>query len=285
MIVVWRRSLAELDTLPADIFNLLDPETDHIVNEDNLSEFAELCKSLVRDALVKAEQGNPLRFSALGKPNRQMWYEAHPDGTAEKMSGQNILKFTYGHLIEALIILLAKESGHTVEAQQETVEVDGVLGHMDCIIDGILVDVKSASPYGYKKFEDGSILTGSDSFGYIEQLSGYASVRTPGQKAAWVAVEKVSGDICVTYLPLEIINKNKPEPRIKELKNVIDLDGPPDRCYDPVAEGKSGNMRLSTSCSYCSHKHRCYPKIRTFLYSSGPKFLTKVVKEPNVFEI
>jgi len=182
-------------------------------------------------------------------------------------------------------LFLTEEAGHVVTEQQAEVEVDGVLGHIDCLIDGVVVDVKSASSFGYKKFEDGSILTGNDSFGYIEQLSGYAYVLTPNQRAAWLAMDKVSGDICVTYLPVSFINQNKPEVRIEELKNVIELPEPPERCYDPVPEGKSGNMRLGTACGYCAFKKRCYPEIRTFLYSTGPKFFTKIVKEPLVFEV
>jgi len=228
---------------------------------------------------------NPLRFSALGKKNRQIWYEAHQDGSAETLSPKTLFKFLYGDVIEALLLFLVVEAGHQVTEAQAEVEVDGVLGHIDCLIDGVVVDVKSASSFGYKKFEDGSILTGNDSFGYTEQLSGYASVLTPNQRAAWLAMDKVSGDICVTYLPVDIINKNKPEQRIEELKNVIEQHDPPERCYPEVPEGKSGNLRLGTQCGYCAHKHRCWPDLRTFLYSSGPKFFTKIVKEPNVFEV
>ena len=60
---------------------------------------------------------------------------------------------------------------------------------------------------------------------------------------------------------------------------------PPTKCYEPVADGKSGNMKLPVGCSYCSYKHECYPKLRTFIYSNGPKFLTEVGKVPSVLEV
>jgi len=278
--------LPNLKDLPNDIYSLFEQDKHHEVSEENLERFCNNLKEVLRSSLAKqAEDREVLRFSSLGKKPRQLWYESHDDGTKEQLSSKTYFKFLYGHVIEALLLFLTEEAGHTVEAQQAEVSVDGVFGHIDAIVDGVVVDVKSASSYGFKKFEDGSILTGNDSFGYIEQLSGYASILTPDKPAAWIAMDKVSGDIVVTELPVAIIDQNKPLPRIEELKNVINQRDPPERCYPVVAEGKSGNMRLGTACSYCNHKRRCYPEIRTFLYSSGPKFLTKVVKEPNVFEI
>ena len=151
-----------------------------------------------------------------------------------------------------------------------------------------MVDVKSASPYGYKKFEQGTV-TQDDPFGYVDQLSGYAHELTPGKPAAWVAFEKVAGDICVSELGPVSIDHHQPEPRIKELKEVLEKDTPPEPCYKPVPDGKSGNMKLPVGCSYCAHKFRCYKDqgnpLRGFAYSTGPRYLTKVAKEPNVPEI
>ena len=59
---------------------------------------------------------------------------------------------------------------------------------------------------------------------------------------------------------------------------------PPERPYKDVADGMSGNRKLGTMCSYCQFKTLCWPGLRTFVYSSGPVFMTKVVKTPNVLE-
>ncbi len=147
-----------------------------------------------------------------------------------------------------------------------------------------MVDVKSASSYGYKKFESDTVVQ-DDPFGYVAQLSGYASELTPGDDAAWLAMDKVAGDICISTLPNTVIKHHLPGPRIEELKKVIASEVPPDLCYDPVPDGKSGNLKLPTPCSYCAHKFRCHSDLRTFLYSTGPRFLTKVVKVPDVVEI
>jgi hypothetical protein len=41
-------------------------------------------------------------------------------------------------------------------------------------------------------------------------------------------------------------------------------------------------MKLDTGCSYCPHKFNCWPDLKTYYYSTGPRYLTKVVREPRV---
>ena len=274
-----------IDTLVADIYDLFNPEKAHIPNEDNLNEFAETLKDVLRTRLLdRKPPDSPLRFSSLGKPDRQIWYDGNPSEDEQQLSAKTYFKFLYGDVIECLVLFLAKEAGHAVERTQEEVEVEGVLGHIDAIIDGVVVDVKSASPHGYKKFATNSVV-GDDPFGYVQQLSGYASVLTPNEPAAWVAMDKVSGSLCVSKLSTTVIKDNDPLPRINHLKEVLSKDEPPPRCYDPVPDGKSGNMKLPTGCSYCKHLRRCWPQARKFLYSTGPRYLTTVVKTPDVPEV
>lgn len=275
-----------LDTLVPDIYNLFDPENDHICSEENLTSFAEGLKDIIRARLRKYERPtSPLRFSALGKQDLQVWFEAHPDpeNPPEDLLPKTYLKFLYGDIIEAMLLLLVKEAGHTVTDEQAEVSVDGVKGHIDAIIDGVVVDVKSASPYGYKKFEDNSVER-DDPFGYVAQLSGYSNVLTPGQEAAWLAMDKVGGDICVSTLSPRVIKHYPPENRIEHLKSVIASSTPPERCYPDTPDGSSGNRKLNTACSYCAHKFRCWENLRVFLYSNGPRYLTVCKREPNVPE-
>ena len=60
----------------------------------------------------------------------------------------------------------------------------------------------------------------------------------------------------------------------------------PERGFDTVAFQASGNQKLGLNCSYCAFKKECWPDLRTFLYANtGPVYLTKVIKEPNVYEV
>lgn len=275
----------QLDTLPEDIFALFNPEETHEPCEENLDWIAEELKKILRTRLAEREKTNePLRFSAFGKKDRQIWYMSRPDVPQEPMTAKTYFKFLYGDVIELLILFLAREAGHTVEDLQREIEVDGVKGHIDAIIDGTVVDVKSASPFSYKKFENNTLIE-SDPFGYVQQLAGYSSVLTPGESAAWVAFDKVHGDICVTPLSNSVIRDFEPAERIAHLKEVIENDEPPERCYEDVPDGKSGNRKLGLECSYCAFKQTCWPGLRTFLYANGPRYLTHVAKTPDVYEV
>lgn len=279
-------------TLPEDIYHLLDDETDHEVSEANVQWAGEAFKELLRTRLTKRKEvsgEDVLRFSAIGKKDRQLWYAANRPETAEKMPGKQNFKFLYGDAIEVLLLFLAKESGHDVTHEQHEVEVSGVKGHMDAIIDGVPVDCKSASPFSFDKFNDGSFVF-DDPFGYIPQLSGYAHAVGSTERAGFLVADKVHGGICFAEIDEYTIKGNPPAKRIQELRSVLATVHPPARCYPTVPEGKSGNQKLGIGCSYCKFKEECWKDanggkgLRKFYYSRGPMWLSEVKKEPKVDE-
>ena len=278
-------------SLPEDIYGILDDETGHAVSEENVQWAGEVFKQLLRTRLTKREEKrgeDVLRFSSLGKKDRQIWYQANMPEKAEKLSGKTKLKFLWGDLAEVLLLFLAKESGHEVTHEQVEVEEDGVTGHIDAIIDGVLVDVKSASPYSYEKFKSSSYLF-DDPFGYIKQIAGYAH-KTGSYRAGFLVANKVDGGITFAEVKKEYLEGNPPGPRIKALREILAQDTPPARCYTDIPEGKSGNRKLSIGCSYCPFKDTCWADanggqgLRKFFYSRGPVWLTHVSKEPKVEE-
>lgn len=246
----------------------------------------DLLRSRLRKRDVRRGEG-VLRFSSLGKPDRQLWYAANKPEVAEKMHGKQNFKFLYGDIIEVLLLFLAKEAGHEVTHLQTEVEADGVHGHTDAVIDGVPTDSKSASPYSYQKFANGSFVF-DDPFGYIPQLSGYAHALERTDRAGFLVAEKVAGDICYAEIDSLTIRGNPPGPRIARLRDVLSSSTPPVRCYEDVPEGKSGNRKLDIGCAYCPFKEDCWADandgqgLKKYFYSRGPVWLTKVVREPRV---
>ena len=51
--------------------------------------------------------------------------------------------------------------------------------------------------------------------------------------------------------------------RVKHLKGMVSNSHVPDRCYAPVADGESGNLKLAIGCVYCSHKRECWQILTT----------------------
>ena len=260
--------------------------------EAEIDKFGEACKDLMRKEFLngKRSDNRKLRMSNIGKTDRYLWNHYNNVGPTEKMQSHTLVKFMYGHLIEEMLLLFVRLAGHTVTHEQAYAEVQGIKGSMDCKIDGVVTDVKSASTYGFKKFKDGS-LAFDDPFGYIDQIKGYA--RSEGEtKVGWLAMDKANGHL--TFLKYDLEDEEAPaypvlkkdiEERILHIKEMVQKEEPPELCYETVPDGKSGNMKLAMGCSYCHFKHSCYPNLRAFAYSYGPRYLTEVVNEPKVQEI
>lgn len=236
----------------------------------------------------KNERVPRLRLSAIGKPSRQLFYELNK-APKESLSPTVLFKFQYGHILEELFLYLAKEAGHDVQEEQKTVTIGGIEGHIDAYIDGVLVDVKSASPFGFLKFKNGTIRD-NDSFNYIPQLASYSQAEG-NPDGAFIAINKVSGELALCKFSKEELQAVDIRGHIKRQKDVSSATKVPQRCFEAVPEGKSGNMALSTPCGYCPFKLHCWRDanngegLRAFSYSNGPKFLTKVSKLPRVFEL
>ncbi len=155
-------------------------------------------------------------------------------------------------------------------------------GHIDAVVDDQLVDFKSASSYSYRKFEDG-LVPENDAFGYLTQLDGYHhAIDTGSDEHSFVVIDKQLGKITLdTHKKSEVDY----EALVSEKRAMLASKEPPPRGYRDEPEGKSGNRKLCVTCSYCPFKNECWPGLRTFAYSTGPVFLTRVIKEPKVKDI
>jgi hypothetical protein len=270
-----------IDTLVDDIYALFEganPKFDPALFE----QYGGNLTDIMRERFNEERKGGTIRLSNIGKPDRQLWFEVNDPGGGEVMQPQAYIKFMYGDMQEQLCILLAKLAGHDVQHEQAEVVVDGIKGHLDCTIDGAVVDVKSTSRFAFQKFKDGSLLLpGNDAFGYVGQLAGYVHAVTPGKDGYILAVNKDLGHLALLRVPAEHLAKYNVEARIAHDKQMV--QGPmPARCYEDVPDGMSGNRKLDIGCSYCARKFACWPDLKTYYYSNGPRYLTKVVREPKV---
>jgi hypothetical protein len=275
-----------IETLIPDIYKLFDKP--HPPSEENIQTFAHAVASIMESRLQE-QQESYLRPSNIGQPcERKLWYTINTPSEAEPMPRKARFKFLYGDLIEALVLFLAAEAGHKVEGCQTPVSISGVKGQRDAIIDGVLVDVKSANTRSFEKFEKHTLAPGDDPFGYLDQLDFYreASKDDPQlvvkDKAAFLAVDKELGSMVLDIHGAKGIDW---EARISEKREMLRLPEPPGRCFEDKPEGKSGNRKLGVPCTYCPFKKKCWPGLRTFLYSNGPMYLTKVVREPKVTDV
>ena len=287
----------QLSDVPKDIYSVLEDDKDYRTDAtpDMVSEIHDAYNDAV-SGQRRPRKDNVLYASEVGKPcTRQVWYSHHEPEKAEPIKGAALFKFLYGHVIEALALQLAEDAGHCVQGKQETFEVEipgtdwRVRGRCDAIIDGAMVDVKSASKFAYAKYKKEGLNASTDSFGYRAQLQFY-------QKAAWdrgmlmseksylLLVSKELGNITLVEQDASYTSEQWLREAEEKVEAIIQ-DEPPQRGFDPVPEGKSGNMKLGVNCSYCPFKTDCWPEARTFLYSNRPVTLVHVEREPKVPEL
>jgi hypothetical protein len=276
----------DLSTLIDDIYSSLSPleiGEDLNLSDEAVEEFGEKVKDAIRSWSSPRKQTSGLRMSNIGRPARQLWFESRSE-EKKTFSAPTLIKFLYGHILEELVVLLVKLSGHSITDQQKEVIVDDIVGHIDCKIDGEVVDIKTASNFAFKKFKEGT-LQDDDPFGYMAQLAGYEAAEGTSD-GGFLAINKESGELTL-YRPGPFSKPNIAA-RISSMKDYLKLDELPPRCYPDVPEGKSGNRRLGTSCSYCPYKYDCWSDANhgngliAYKYASGIKYFTRVAKEPQV---
>lgn len=275
--------------LPRDIYKALEEGVD--VKDEDIEAFKEGVGALLKQRLSEGDRRTSpgtVRMSNFGTEcERKLWYTVNKADKAEKLDGRTRFKFLYGDMLETIVLFLAKIAGHSVTGAQDKVELHGLVGHRDAIIDGVLVDVKSASPQGMYKFKDHA-LDSDDPFNYRDQLDLYLAASrddplvTVKGEAAFVAVDKVNGDIVVDSYKKRDRDYEK---LIEEKTSMVESEEVPKRRYFPKADGSSGNYKLGTECSYCPFKQECWPGLRTFIYSNGPRYLTTVARTPDVYEV
>ncbi len=235
-----------------------------------------------------------LRMSKLGqKCKRQLAYEEYelkhledkgvsrPRGSGDPSLD---MMFSFGSVIENLVLVLAEAAGHTVECVQEPLEIDGITGSCDAVIDGCVVDIKTCSDYSFGKITSGG-LKYDDPFGYLSQASSYYYALKKGgkipesltPKAYFLCINKTTGEMgLVDYVITTRVRSKTKE--IKEAKDAVkDISKAP-RGYDTTKRGV--HPVLGAACSRCKFKWHCWPGLRAFRFESKGKPDIKYVTDP-----
>lgn len=279
--------MASIHTLVDDVYRLLEEKGGGAVDPSTF--LGERVATAVAEK-ISDDQTPRLRPSNIGKECiRATWYEIHEPEHVTPFDGQTLMKFMTGNVLEEVLLFLAEQAGHAVSHQQHRVELHGLQGSIDAIIDGCLVDVKSASTYAFDQYVNKGISPDNDPFGYIHQANFYLHAMedlpelVEKDRAYLFVIDKEKA-----RLGLAVVHKVDIdwENLINEKRIILESDTPPPRAYQAVPIGKSGNEGPPRACnSWCRSVDRCWPGTRKFLYSDGIVRLTKVKRTPNVSEV
>jgi hypothetical protein len=281
------------DTLVKDVLGVLDSKSSFVSDAEDI---AKLVDNLAFQVIKGQQEHTKVRdekviyASEVGEPcHRKLWYKIHYPEKGEYIREETRLKFLYGDVLEEVLLYLAKTSGHSVSHQQASIVEefeDGwqVRGRIDAVIDGEIVDVKTASPYGYTKMVEDGLTRENDSFGYSGQLGFYQRNKDQlegvqvGDDPKFLVMDKQNGKVGI----------GRPVPGEVDIQAIIDevKDDAiiPDRGFKSE-KWTNGNEKLGVNCSYCPFKKDCWPGLRVFDYSRGPVFATNIRKVPRNAEI
>lgn len=287
-----------INTLASDLQNVIGSAEGLRLAKDAGIQIGALVAKKMEKALSRVDRPrrpNVLFPSELGHPcDRKIWYEFNFNPLTmlpkEQLDGRARIKFTYGDIIEAMIVPLIHIAGHKVEDVGMRVEwkVPGaggwqVNGNIDARVDGHIIDVKSMNARSFDMWSQDA--DKADKFGYSYQIGAYQVTEPEAPKPYILGVNKENGAINTFELTI-------PNPMTAARRKAAAVDN--DEKYlarqPTVAHGKS-NKKLSTTCSYCAYKAECFrganggKGLRKFIYSTGPVFLTEVGDEPRVPEV
>jgi len=205
--------------------------------------------------------GFTLRASNVGRPVCQLWYQKNKPDKAEPLTTTFVVRMMFGDMVEALFKGLLTESGVSYEGHDRVktkIGSEEISGEYDLIVNGVVDDIKSTSPWSYNnKFTDGKNLEKDDPFGYIGQLAVYSKgANVPA--GGWWVVNQASGQF--KYVAYE----SDVDEVISKLKHTVDTLNRNEfvRCFEPEPEtfrGRAtGNYTLSRHCSFCSFRRDCW---------------------------
>lgn len=239
------------------------------IDEHLVEEFGEHCKNTLRK-LHEPREKFRLRLSNIGRKARQLWLEKNFG--RQPAQPEFMLKMTYAHIAEHIVLTLLKASNAKVESNNEKVGLQlnttVIAGEYDTKINGKHWDFKTASPYSYdNKFTSADGVLGEDSFGYGAQAVGY-SIADGTPFGGWFAINLVTGGF--KAVPAEKLNEPEVQKQYLEQMEttikVVNDELPVPECDGVVEETfrrkLTGNKVLNRECTYCDHKQRCHPGIQ-----------------------
>jgi CRISPR/Cas system-associated exonuclease Cas4 (RecB family) len=280
--------MKSITTLVDDIYSLISK--DKPLSEAQVEALGKSLTETLKRRLSDPPEPRGLSMSSIGsKCKRQLWYKINQPEKAEPLEPKARLNFLAGDIWEEILLCLAKAAGHTVEGEQDELELYGVKGHRDAVIDGVTVDVKTANSRSMEKFKNHD-LEKDDPFGYLSQLSCYVTaaervsdplvqVRSEG---AFLVADKERGGLTLDRYQLKPVSEDE----VNAVKVLVSSKHPPARRYSPEPDGKSGNQVIPMPCRYCAFKETCWADanqgrgLLKYIFSSGPKWFTKIVRDP-----
>ena len=244
---------------------------DHLIQE-----FKDSCETAIKKQFSRRE-GSKLRMSGIGRPVCQQILSMQD--CPKESSYNDIMRFLFGDLIEAVAMLVIKAAGIKVVGEQKPCSIvldkENIKGTLDVILDEDgtkkVWDIKSASPFSFdQKFKNGyDKIKEDDPFGYIVQghLYGEANNMPFG---GWIVINKSTGEWAVVDAPEDISERKRV---LQQADNIVKVVKKADfkkaklkddwETYRKDGEiVRTKNRLMPKLCSFCEYKKHCWEDAR-----------------------
>ena len=152
--------------------------------------FAKSLSSAIGDVLFRKEQGHYLRVSQMGKPLIVLCLNK----IGYKDQGEPNFKlrwiFLLGHIFEAYLMCVVYLLGYDIHSAQDEIEFGGVLGHIDFMVDEVVVEVKTMSDRYFTDF----CRKQNDDRGYLTQLHCYCAAKGT-KRGVFLVINKSTNEL------------------------------------------------------------------------------------------
>tara|TARA_E500000318_G_scaffold90462_1_gene88381 strand:- start:1014 stop:1898 length:885 start_codon:yes stop_codon:yes gene_type:complete len=265
------------------------------VPPSHLKTFLEDCKVAVSRQLQRESREFRIRMSGLGRPLCQQLMER--EGYTEEVDYNSVLRFLFGDITEAILMLVLRESGCKIVDFQKEVELplgdSTIKGTLDVVLEDEtgtkkVWDIKSASEWAFRyKYKAGyEKMKEDDLFGYLMQ--GHLYSEALGMPfGGWIVINKSSGEVAVVEVPdwqeedRELYMKDA-RSRIKQLVNpntkVTKFKSEPEMVKIAGFSEPTGNKILAKPCTFCGFRKHCWPKAKLH-----PKVTSRAKVKPEIW--
>lgn len=242
-----------------------------------LEKFGESAVAHLKRQFEREPSKFTIRASNIGRPICQLLLEQEG---IEGIQDANVIRNTYGDLVEDLLMFVLHAAGVPIVSEQELVSLElagvQIQGTLDLVIDfgndPRVWDIKSASDWSFKNKVTFDDFLKQDTFGYVDQLFLYSAAR--GCKAGgWIVKNKSDGQIRVVEAPEE--QRFLRETAIGRMEEKVGIllqsergKSSRDITYKFLAVPElfrnkaTGNTVLHEICVMCNKKFHCFPEVQ-----------------------